>query len=245
VAHPPPSSGERLQKVLARAGIGSRRAIEDLIAQGRVRVNGERAQLGRRIDQAKDVVEVDGVRVPLEATLRHYLLNKPVGVVSTADDPEGRETVLDLVESDERLWPVGRLDIDTEGAILITNDGELTYRLTHPSFEVPKTYLVEARGTLKDADVRALRRGIELDDGLTAPAEAELVDRTRGSTLVEVVLREGRHRQVRRMFEALGYPVTRLARTAIGPLRLGRLKPGTARRLRVEEVRDLYAAVDL
>ncbi|HVL63709.1 MAG TPA: pseudouridine synthase, partial [Actinomycetota bacterium] len=156
-----------------------------------------------------------------------------------------RETVLDLVESDERLWPVGRLDIDTEGAILITNDGELTYRLTHPSFEVPKTYLVEARGTLKDADVRALRRGIELDDGLTAPAEAELVDRTRGSTLVEVVLREGRHRQVRRMFEALGYPVTRLARTAIGPLRLGRLKPGTARRLRVEEVRDLYAAVDL
>lgn len=237
--------GERLQKVLARAGIGSRRAVEELIAGGRVRVNGERVALGRRVDITKDVVEVDGSRVPLEATLRYLLANKPLGVVSTADDPEGRTTVLDLVEIAERVWPVGRLDIDTEGAILLTNDGELTFRLTHPSYEIPKTYLADARGAVKERDVRRLRRGIELDDGPTAPADVEIVDRLGGSTLVRVVIHEGRNRQVRRMFDAIGHPVARLARTAIGPVTLGRLKPGTARRLTLDEVRALYRAVGL
>jgi 23S rRNA pseudouridine2605 synthase len=216
-----------------------------MIAGGRVRINGERAILGRRVDPAKDVVEVDGSAVPLRATLRYLLLNKPIGVVSSALDPEGRPTVLDYVDVAERVWPVGRLDVDTEGALLITNDGELTFRLTHPSYEVPKRYLVEAKGLLKGADIRRLRAGIELEDGPTAPAEVVVIDQLAKSTLVEVQIHEGRNRQVRRMFEAAGHPVTRLARIAVGPVRLGRLKPGTARRLTLEEVRALYRAVGL
>lgn len=239
------TEGERLQKVLARAGVGSRRAVEGLISAGRVRVNGERAVLGRRVDPSKDEVEVDGSRVPLDARLRYYLLNKPEGVVSTADDPEGRDTVLDFVETTERIWPVGRLDIDTEGLIVLTNDGELTYRLTHPSYEVPRTYLVQARGSVKDGVIRKLIGGVDLDDGPTAPAEVSLVDRLQGSTLLEVTIREGRNRQVRRMFETVGHPVVRLARTALGPVRLGRLKPGQLRRLSPQEIRDLYRACGL
>jgi len=241
----PPPQGERLQKILARAGLGSRRTVEEMIGRGRVRVNGERAILGRRVNPDKDVVEVDGSVVPLRTALRHLLLNKPIGVVSTAADPEGRATVLDFVDVAERVWPVGRLDVDSEGAILLTNDGELTFRLTHPSYEVPKRYLVEAKGSLTHADVRRLRGGIELEDGPTASAGVVVVDQLATSTLVEIVIHEGRNRQVRRMFEAVGHPVVRLARTAVGPVRLGRLKPGTVRRLTLEEVRELYRAVGL
>jgi 23S rRNA pseudouridine2605 synthase len=236
---------QRLQKVLAHAGVGSRRAVEALVVAGRVRVNGEPARLGQRVDPSKDVVEVDGSRVPLDASLVHVLMNKPEGVVTTASDPAGRPTVMDLWHGDERVWPVGRLDVATEGALLLTSDGELTYRLTHPRFRVPKTYLVEARGEVSRSTLRRLARGVELDDGPTAPARVRLRSRAGGSSLVEVTIREGRNRQVRRMFEVVGHPAGRLVRTAIGPLMLGRLRPGTLRRLTAEEVRAVYRACGL
>lgn len=237
--------GERLQKVLAHAGLGSRRAIEGWIAGGRVRVNGTRARLGQRIDPNKDEVEVDGSRVPLRVELLYYLVNKPVGVVTTAGDPQGRPTVLDLVDTAERVWPVGRLDLDSEGALIVTNDGELTFRLTHPRYQVPKTYLAEVEGAVGRAALKTLMAGIELDDGPARAEQTVLVERTRTGTLVELTLTEGRKRQVRRMFEAVGHRVRRLVRVAIGPLRLGRLKPGTVRRLNLEEVRALYRACGL
>ena len=235
--------GERIQKVLARAGVASRRAIEEMIVRGRIRVNGQRVELGRRIDSSKDLVEVDGSRVPLSADLVYYLVNKPVGVVSTASDDEGRETVIDLLDDvDARVYPVGRLDLDSEGALLLTNDGELAQRLTHPSFGVTKTYVAEVEGSVKDKTVRQLARGVELEDGFTGPARTRLVERSPGGTLIEIVLAEGRNREVRRMLEAVGHPVRRLVRTAIGPLMLGRLKPATYRKLKPEEVRELYRA---
>ena len=237
--------GERLQKVLARAGVGSRRAVEALIHDGRVSVNGAPAELGRRVDPAKDVVEVDGSPVPVRADLAHYLLNKPAGVVSTAADPQGRPTVLDFIDDDRRLWPVGRLDIDSEGAVIVTNDGALTAALTHPRYQVPKTYVVEARGSVGRAALRRLGAGVDLADGMTAPAQVRVVGHGSGSTLVELTITEGRNRQVRRMFEAVGHPVSALVRTAIGPLILGRLKPGTARRLSPVEVSALHRAAGL
>ena len=237
--------GERLQKVLARAGLGSRRAVEEMIAAGRIRVNGATAQLGRRVDPTKDVVEVDGSRVPLAVDLVHYLLNKPAGVVTTASDPEGRPTVLDLVELPARVWAAGRLDVDSEGALVLTNDGDLSYRLTHPSFEVPKTYVVQVGGGVGERALRSLARGVELDDGRTRPARASVLERGGGSTLVELTISEGRNRQVRRMFEVVGHRVIRLVRTEIGPLKLGHLKPGSVRRLSPAEVRSLYRATGL
>jgi 23S rRNA pseudouridine2605 synthase len=232
--------GERIQKVLARAGVGSRRAVEEMVAARRIRVNGRAARVGQRIDQTKDKVEVDGLFVPLDPALVYYLLNKPSGIVTTTSDPEGRPTVLDVVDTEVRVWPVGRLDIDSEGALVITNDGELTNRLTHPSHGVPKTYLAEVRGAVKGRTLTRLARGIELEDGATGPATVGIVDRMATTTLVEITIAEGRNRQVRRMFEAVGHPVTRLARTAIGPVTLGRLKPGTYRRLSPAEVGALY-----
>jgi 23S rRNA pseudouridine2605 synthase len=236
--------GQRLQKVLAAAGLGSRRAVERLIDEGRVTVNGRRVRLGARVDPDKDKVEVDGSPVPLRQGLVYYLVNKPVGVVATASDPHGRPTVLDYMPTTDRVWPVGRLDIDTEGALLLTNDGELTFRLTHPSFRVDKTYLAEVRGSVGGSVVGRLQRGVELDDGATAPARVVVMDRSGTSSLVEISIHEGRHRQVRRMFEAVGHPVIRLARIGIGPLALGRLRPGTVRRLRPEEITLLYSACE-
>lgn len=238
------TEGERLQKVLAHAGVGSRRAVEEMIVAGRIRVNGKRAELGRRIDPEKDKVEVDGSIVPLRAELVYYLLNKPEGVVTTADDPEGRPTVLDLVDAADRVWPVGRLDIGSEGAIIVTNDGDLTLRLTHPRYHVPRTYLAQVQGSVGQKVLGKLARGIVLEDGPTAPARVGLLERVPGGSLVEITIREGRNRQVRRMFEAVGHPVTRLVRRAIGPLELGRLKPGDFRRLSPTEIRSLYQASD-
>lgn len=236
---------QRLQKVLAHAGVASRRAIEEMIEAGRIKVNGRRARLGQRVDPDKDEVEVDGSKVPLRAGLVHLMLNKPEGVVSTADDPEGRTTVLDLIDREERLWPVGRLDIESEGALLLTNDGELTHRVTHPRYEVPKTYLVEVRGPVGQRAIRALLTGIELEDGPAVARKAALVEQVRGSTMVEVVLTEGRNRELRRMFDALDLQVLRLVRTAIGPLQLGRLKPGSYRKLGPAEVAAIYRAAGL
>lgn len=237
--------GQRLQKVLARAGVGSRRTVEEWISAGRISVNGSTARLGQRIDPASDVVELDGSRVPLGAELVHYLLNKPPGVVTSAADPEGRRTVLDIVDIPVRVWPVGRLDIDTEGALLLTNDGELTFRLTHPSYEVPKTYLADVAGALGARAVKELSRGVPLEDGMTKPAEATLIERSTGGSLVRLTITEGRNHQVKRMFDAVGHPVTRLVRIGVGPVSLGRLKPGTVRRLSMADVRALYRSCDL
>jgi len=234
--------GERLQKVLARAGLGSRRVCEEFIADGRVSVNGEVAQLGRRVRIDHDSVALDGVPVIVRDDLVYYLLNKPTGYVSTASDPEGRPTVVELVPETPRVFPVGRLDYDTEGLLLLTNDGDLTQLLTHPSFGVVKTYLAEVEGDPSPAAVRALREGVELDDGRTAPARVNVVQRRDGTAAVELGIHEGRNRQVRRMCEAVGHPVVRLVRTRIGPLRDGSLKPGAWRALTLAEVRRLYEA---
>jgi 23S rRNA pseudouridine2605 synthase len=232
------ADGDRLQKVLARAGVGSRRTCEDLIAAGRVEVNGETAQLGRRVDVEHDRVTVDGVSIGVRPGLVYYMVNKPAGVVSTASDPHARVTLTSLVPADPRVYPVGRLDADSEGIILLTNDGDLTYRLTHPSFGVEKEYLITVDGTPKPGAIRQLRDGVQLEDGLTAPARVS----TLGPGSLRITIHEGRNRQVRRMTEAVGHPVRRLVRTRIGPLRLGSLRPGDWRPLTVEEVRALERA---
>ena len=232
------AEGDRLQKVMAAAGLGSRRTCEDLIAAGRVTVNGDVARLGRRIDPEADVVAVDGVPVGVRAGRVHYLLNKPAGVVTTADDPQGRPTVVGLVPPEPRVFPVGRLDLDTEGLLLLTNDGQLTHRLTHPSFGVEKEYVAHVEGNPTRQAIRQLREGVDLEDGRTAPAQASLV----APDIVKLVIHEGRNRQVRRMCDAVGHPVTRLVRTRIGPLSDRRLKPGTWRALTNDEVRALERA---
>lgn len=231
--------GDRLQKVLARIGIGSRRTCEDLIAAGRVTVNGERAVLGRRVDPDRDVVAIDGAVTGIRPGLVHLLLNKPAGVVTTADDPQGRPTVVSLVPDDPRVFPVGRLDMDTEGLLLLMNDGDLAHRLTHPSFGVEKEYIAHVDGEPSRAALRRLREGIELDDGMTAPARVALV----APSIVRLTIHEGRNRQVRRMCEAVGHPVRRLIRTRIGPLADRRLKPGQWRALTGDELRALERAV--
>ena len=231
--------GERLQKVLARVGIGSRRVSEDLIAEGRVLVDGEMAVLGRRVDPETALIEVDGAPVGVRPDLVHYVLNKPAGVVTTADDPQGRPTVVGLVPNEPRVFPVGRLDVDTEGLLLLTNDGELAHRLTHPSYGVEKEYVAEVEGLPTRAVLRRLREGVELDDGPTAPARATLVD----PSVVRLTIHEGRNRQVRRMCEAVGHSVVRLVRTRIGPLADRSLAPGAWRELTGDEVRSLQRAV--
>ena len=219
----PAPEGERLQKVLARVGIGSRRACEELIAAGRVRVDGEVATLGRRIDLLTARVEVDGALVPVAPDLVYYLLNKPDGVITTADDPQGRPTVMTLVPAEPRVFPVGRLDRHTEGLLILTNDGALSQLLTHPSHGVPKEYVAEvAGGTPAPGALRSLRQGIELEDGLTAPAEVGVL----APGVLRIVIHEGRNRQVRRMCSAVGHPVRRLVRTRIGPVRDPNLPPG-------------------
>ena len=233
-----PAAGERLQKVLARAGFGSRRTCDDLIAAGRVEVNGEVAALGRRIDPEHDEVEVDGVPASVRGGLVHYLLNKPRGVVSTTADPQGRPTVVELVPDEPRVFPVGRLDADTEGLLLLTNDGDLTFRLTHPSVGVEKAYLAQVEGTPSPAALRRLREGVEIGDGVTSPARVALTP----PNLVRLVVHEGRNRQIRRMCESVGHPVVRLARFRIGPLTDPSLAPGQWRVLELAEVRALHEA---
>jgi 23S rRNA pseudouridine2605 synthase len=212
---------------------------EELIADGRVTVNGEVAELGRRVDPANDAVEVDGVRISVAEGLVHYLLNKPSGIVTTASDPQGRPTVVGLVPPAPRVYPVGRLDVDTEGLLLLTNNGDLAHRLAHPSFGVEKEYVAAVEGRPTPATLRRLREGVDLDDGRTAPAKVAILE----PGVLRITIHEGRNRQVRRMCEAVGHPVTRLVRTRIGPLADRRLAPGEWRELTTEELRRLEKAV--
>ncbi len=229
------SDPERIQKVLARAGVASRRAVEEMVAEGRITVNGEAARLGQRIDPEHDSVAVDGVLVGLRADLVYYLLNKPPGAVSTASDPEGRPTVVEMVPAEPRVFSVGRLDADSEGLLLLTNDGELTHRLTHPSFGVDKEYLAQVQGRPSRGALRRLREGVELDDGAARAMAVSLLE----PSVVRIVVHEGRNRLVRRMCEAVGHPVLRLVRTRIGPLADRSLAPGQWRELIASEVRAL------
>lgn len=229
---------ERVQKLLARAGVGSRRAAEEMIASGRVTVNGEVAELGRKADPDTDRIEVDGALIGMKPDTVWYALNKPVGLLSTASDPQGRPTVMDRVPDSPRVYPVGRLDADTEGLLLLTNDGDVTFRLTHPSYGVEKEYLAHVEGDPSRGALRQLREGVELDDGLTAPAKVSVVS----PGVIRLVIHEGRNRQVRRMCEAVGHPVVRLVRTRIGPFRDPDLAPGEWRRLEPKEILALELA---
>jgi len=225
----------RLAKYLAHSGVASRRRAEELVAAGRVRVGGEVVRDPARDVEHESGVEVDGRPVSPEPR-EVWVLNKPAGVTSTAREPGRRRAVTDLIDSPRRLYPVGRLDADSTGLIVLTNDGELANRLTHPRFEVPRTYRARLRRPPSDGDLRRLRQGVELDDGPTAPARVRRIS----PRVIELTIREGRNRQVRRMVEAVGNEVVELRRTAFGPLRLGELREGEARRLRTAELRRLW-----
>jgi 23S rRNA pseudouridine2605 synthase len=238
--------GIRLQKVLAAAGLGSRRGCEELIAAGRVEVNGRVATLGARVDPARDIVRLDGSQVPTAAGLVYFAVHKPRGMLSTMSDERGRSSLAEMVEDlTVTVHHVGRLDADSEGLMILTNDGPLSHRLTHPSFGVAKVYVAEVEGVVPRAVTRSLTEGIELDDGPVRADAVKLVDATKERSVLEVTIHEGRNHVVRRMFDTVGFPVTRLARVAVGPIRLGDLKPGRRRHLQQGEVQSLYRAVGL
>jgi pseudouridine synthase len=239
--------GIRLQKVLAAAGVGSRRYCEEMIGAGRVEVDGEIVRrFGARVDPQTQVIRVDGRRIPAREDLVYLALNKPAGVLTSMSDPRGRPTIADyLGDRGERLFHVGRLDYDTEGLMLLTNDGELAHRLAHPSYGVLKTYLADVAGPLSRDLGRRLMTGVELDDGLATADRFRVVERAGQRALVEITLHEGRKHIVRRMLAEAGHPVSRLVRTQVGPVALGPLKPGTTRRLTTREIGELYAAVGL
>jgi 23S rRNA pseudouridine2605 synthase len=236
---------ERLQKVLAAAGVGSRRACEELIAAGRVTVDGRVARLGDKVDPAAAEIYVDGQRVVVDSRLVYLAMNKPRGVVSTMADERGRAALVDYVgDLEQRVYHVGRLDADSEGLLLLTNDGTLAHRLTHPSYGVAKTYRCEVPGPVPRAVGRRLTAGVELEDGSARADSFRIIDAFGRTALIEIVLHEGRRHIVRRMLAEVGHPVTRLVRTAIGPIRLGDLRPGRTRRLSNAEVTALFNAVD-
>ena len=237
--------GIRLQKVLAEAGLASRRVAEQMIADGRVEVNGEAAKLGRRVDPVVDVVRVDGARVPTARRHRYVMLNKPTGVVTTLDDPEGRPTVAAYLPKGPRLFHVGRLDTDTSGLLLLTNDGELANRLAHPRYKVPKTYIAAVRGTVTPATLQRLRDGVDLHDGRLQVDSVKVVSTGPKGSLLRLTLHEGRNRVVRRALEAVGHPVIDLARVALGPLQLGTLKLGQTRDLTQQELGALLDFTEL
>ncbi len=238
-------SGIRLQKVLAAAGIASRRASETLIHEGRVEVNGHVViEQGTRVDPQRDVVRVDGSRIPPPRRHLYMAINKPRGVVSTMDDPEGRRTLSDLLEGARpgkpaRLFHVGRLDTDTDGLLILTNDGDFAHKLAHPSYEVPKTYMAEVEGIVSQATLKKLRTGVTLEDGPLVPSSVKLVSTAKDRSLVKITLHEGRNRIVRRTMESVGHPVRHLSRIGIGPVRLGPLLSGELRDLTREELGGL------
>jgi 23S rRNA pseudouridine2605 synthase/16S rRNA pseudouridine516 synthase len=242
------ADGIRLQKVMASAGVASRRVCEEMIAEGRVEVDGQVVtELGVRVDPKTAVIHVDGLRIQLDENLVYMVFNKPKGVVSTMEDPDGRPCISDFVRNThgERLFHVGRLDVATEGLLLLTNDGELANRLTHPSYEVPKTYLVQVRGPFPQGIGAQLKEGVELEDGFASVDSFKLVDSTPGHVLIEVVLHSGKNRIVRRLFDAVGFPVLRLVRVKVGPIGLGDQRQGSIRNLGKQEVGHLLASVGL
>ncbi len=242
------ADGTRLQKVMASAGVASRRVCEEMIAEGRVEVDGQVVtELGVRVDPKSAVIHVDGLRIQLDENMVYMVFNKPKGVVSTMEDPDGRPCISDFVRNHhgERLFHVGRLDVATEGLLLLTNDGELANRLTHPSYEVPKTYLVQVRGPFPQGIGAELKAGVELEDGIASVDSFKLVDSTPGHVLIEVVLHSGKNRIVRRMFDAVGFPVLRLVRVKVGPIGLGDQRQGSIRNLGKQEVGHLLASVGL
>lgn len=237
----------RLQKVLAQAGVASRRTAEHLIEQRRVEVDGQVVtEFGLRVDPEVSVIRVDGERIPPVSPHAYLVLNKPRGVVTTMSDPQGRPCIAEYVEGrPERLFHVGRLDTDTEGLLLLTNHGEFAHRLAHPSYEVDKTYVAEVEGVVKPATIRQLLDGIELEDGPARADTVKIMSKAPGRTLVEMSLHEGRNRIVRRMFDAVGHPVKRLTRTALGPVRRGNLRTGEVRELDPKELGQLLDLVGL
>jgi 23S rRNA pseudouridine2605 synthase len=239
------NEGIRLQKVLAQAGLGSRRACEELIAEGRVSINGEIvSSQGRRVDPSNDLIEVDGVKISKGFTPVVLMMNKPSGVVTTMKKTDDRVTVGEFVEGrKERLFHVGRLDQDTEGLLLLTNDGALGHGLTHPSIGVAKVYLARIRGQIRPNHLRILQEGVELSDGFARASSAKLVASTASDSLVEITIHEGRNRIVRRMIEFLGLDLLQLVRTQFGPIKLGEMKPGKSRLLSEVEVKSLYQAI--
>lgn len=243
-------AGIRLQKVLSQAGIASRRVAEKMIRDGRVEVDDVVVtEMGTRVDPDASVIRVDGARITLDDTLVHLAINKPLGMQSTMSDDRGRSCVGDLIEhrvrGNKKLFHVGRLDADTEGLLLLTNDGELAHRLMHPSFEVPKTYLATVDGMVPRGLGRKLRQGIELDDGPVRVDDFAVMDAVPGKSLVRVTLHEGRKRIVRRLLAEVGYPVRELVRTDIGEVSLGDQRPGSIRVLTQKEIGELYKAVGL
>jgi 23S rRNA pseudouridine2605 synthase len=246
----PEPEGVRLQKVLSQAGIASRRVAERMILDGRVEVDGRIVtEMGTRVDPATADIRVDGSRIVLDDTMMYLALNKPLGMHSTMSDDQGRPCVGDLVEhrvrGNKNMFHVGRLDADTEGLLLLTNDGELAHRLMHPSFEVPKTYLVTVTGSVPKGLGKTLRAGVELDDGPASVDDFAVVDAVPGKTLLRVTLHEGRKRIVRRLLAQVGYPVEALVRVSIGEVTLGEQRPGSIRVLTRKEVGELYKAVGL
>ncbi len=242
--------GVRLQKVLAEAGVGSRRHCEELIGAGRVEVDGQTVRrFGARVDPERQVIKVDGKRIPSRPGLVYLAFNKPPKVLTAMSDSRGRRTLADFLgdrgPGSERLFHIGRLDYDSEGLMLLTNDGELAHRLAHPSFEVAKTYLAEVTGPVPKDLGRRLATGVELDDGIATADRFRVVDRQGQRALVEITLHEGRKHIVRRMLAETGHPVSRLVRTDVGPIRLGNLKPGATRELTTREIGELYATVGL
>lgn len=239
--------GQRLQKVLAGAGVASRRVCEDLIRQGRVSVNGEVVtQLGSRVDPARDVLHVDGLRVQLDTSHHTFALNKPVGVLSAMSDDRGRDTLEPYVaDIPERLYHVGRLDADTDGLLLLTNDGELAQRLAHPSYEISKVYVAEVAGSVAPGVRRQLLAGVELEDGAIAADSFRVMERRSHASVVEISLHSGRNRIVRRLLEHVGHPVRRLTRTAFGSVRLGQLAPGQRREIAGDALSRLMREVGL
>jgi 23S rRNA pseudouridine2605 synthase len=237
----------RLQKLLALAGVASRRRSEELMLNGEVEVNGEVVtRLGTKVDPAADVIRVSGRRLPPVSEKVYLALNKPRGVVSTMSDPEGRRTLQDLVaDRPERLFHVGRLDTDTSGLLILTNDGDFAHRLAHPSYEVDKTYVAEVTGQVFPRVLKQLLAGVTLEDGPVTVSKARIVEASPARSIVELVIHEGRNRIVRRLLDQVGHPVTRLTRTRIGPVALGRLKPGELRDLTTEELGELLDATRL
>ncbi|NLL47955.1 MAG: rRNA pseudouridine synthase [Firmicutes bacterium] len=237
---------ERLQKVMAQAGVASRRGSEDLIKENRVMVNGQLAVLGQKVDPARDRILVDGKPIQKEEAKRYFILNKPFGYITTSKDQFGRKSVLDLLDGvKERVYPAGRLDYDSEGLVLLTNDGDLAYRVTHPSFKLPKRYVVQVKGKITMDAVYRLRTGVILEEGRTQAAQVEVLQPVEDNSVLSITITEGRNRQVRRMCAKVGFEVVRLQRTGIGPVNLGKLASGQFRPLSKKELQSLLKAVKL